>query len=215
MINILIHHFSEFASGFGVTLMSSVIALIGAMTLGVVFALLQIVPNKFINLIGRVYVEIFRNIPLLLVTMFFYVFVAQIFKLDGFTAGTIGLALYTSSFIAEVVRSSINALDGGQLEGARANGLTWWQSMRYVILPQAFRLSIPNLGNQFINLVKNSSVLAFVAGMDLMYTANNVAAETFDTINSYILVALFYLIITLPLSYYMRYLERKMGGSAS
>ncbi|MGV7331472.1 ABC transporter permease subunit, partial [Mycobacterium kansasii] len=89
-----------------------------------------------------------------------------VIKMNGFTAGTIGLTLYTSAFIAETVRAGIQSVDPGQMEGARANGLSFWQAMRYIVLPQAFRYVIPPLGNQFVNLVKNSSTLAFVGGFD-------------------------------------------------
>jgi len=89
--------------------------------------------------------------------------------------------------------------------------MTYWQAMRNIILPQAFKIVIPPLGNQFINLVKNSSVLAFVAGFDLMYQANSIASITFDTINSYFVVGIMYLIVTMPLSYYMRYLEKRVA----
>ena len=95
------------------------------------------------------------------------------------------------------------------MEGARSNGMTYWQAMRYVILPQAFRIVIPPLGNQFVNLIKNSSVLAFVAGFDLMYQGDVIASSTFQTIPTYIIVGIFYLILTLPLSYYMQSLEQK------
>lgn len=202
-------HASEFFTGFGWTILSSVIALIGSTILGLGFALLQIVPNRFANIVGKIYIEGVRNIPLLVITMFFYVVVAKVLNLNGFVSGTIGLTLYTSAFIAETIRAGINSVDSGQYEGARSNGLSWWQAMRYVVLPQAIRLVIPPLGNQFVNLIKNSSVLAFVAGLDLMYQANMISQLTFDTFGPYIIVAIFYLILTLPLSYYMRYLENK------
>ena len=211
MINILMDHLSAFISGFGVTLFSSMIALILSLILGTIFAIMEVVPNKMAHIIARIYIEIFRNIPLLVITMFFYVVVTKVFAMSGLTAGTIGLALYTSAFIAETVRAGILAVDKGQMEGARANGLTFWQAMQYIVLPQAFKIVIPPLGNQFINLVKNSSTLAFVAGFDLMYQGNEIASTTFDTINTYIVVGIFYLIITLPLSYYMRYLEKKLA----
>lgn len=173
---------------------------------------MQTVPSKLVRTIANIYIEIFRNIPLLVITMVFYVVVPQFFiKLSGFTAGTIGLTLYTSAFIAETVRAGIKAVGVGQMEGARANGLTYWQTMRYIILPQAFKLVIPPLGNQFINLIKNSSVLAFVAGFDLMYQGDVIASASFETINTYLVVGVFYLILTLPLSYYMRYLEKKLA----
>jgi putative glutamine transport system permease protein len=170
------------------------------------------VPNKVLRVIGNVYVEIFRNIPLLVITMFFYLVIPLYFvKINGFTAGTIGLTIYTSAFIAETVRSGINSVDVGQMEASRAMGMTFWQAMRYIVLPQAFKLVIPPLGNQFINLVKNSSVLAFVAGFDLMYQGNAIASQTFDTVNTYIIVGLFYLVITLPISYYMQHLEKNLA----
>ncbi len=124
------------------------------------------------------------------------------------------MTLYTSAFIAETVRAGILSIDGGQMEGARANGLSFWQAMRHIILPQAFRVALPSLGNQFINLVKNSSVLAFVGGLDLMYQGNMIAANTFDTFLTYIIVAVFYLVITLPLSYYVKHLEIKLKHAA-
>ncbi|WEV71281.1 amino acid ABC transporter permease [Lactobacillus sp. ESL0785] len=212
MINIFSHFSSQLLVGLGWTVLSSVIALFFSLIIGTLFAIMEIVPNKVLRTIGRAYVEIFRNIPLLVITMFFYLVIPMyVVKINGFTAGTIGLTLYTSAFIAETVRSGIQSVSGGQMEGARSTGMTYWQAMRYIILPQAFKIVIPPLGNQFVNLVKNSSVLAFVAGFDLMYQANSIASTTFDTINSYLVVGVLYLIITLPLSYYMQHLEKKLA----
>ncbi|WP_057895401.1 amino acid ABC transporter permease [Liquorilactobacillus oeni] len=211
MISVFQQHGQELLVGFGNTLLCSVIALFFSLIIGSTFAIFEAVPSRFLHIIGRVYIEVFRNIPLLVIGMFFYAVVPQyIVSIDGFTAGTIGLTLYTSAFIAETVRAGIQAVDEGQMEGARANGLTFMQAMRHIILPQAFRYVIPPLGNQFINMVKNSSVLAFVAGFDLMYQGDMIASTTFDTFNTYIAVGILYLVITLPLSYYMRYLEKKM-----
>lgn len=212
MIHILSENWQTFLTGFENTILCSVIALFFSLIIGSIFAILQTVPSKLVRTIVNIYIEIFRNIPLLVITMVFYVVVPQFFiKLSGFTAGTIGLTLYTSAFIAETVRAGIKAVGVGQMEGARANGLTYWQTMRYIILPQAFKLVIPPLGNQFINLIKNSSVLAFVAGFDLMYQGDVIASASFETINTYLVVGVFYLILTLPLSYYMRYLEKKLA----
>ncbi|AMV60944.1 Glutamate transport membrane-spanning protein [Pediococcus damnosus] len=211
MISIVANHWQDLLYGLGQTLLCSILALFFSLIIGSLFAIFEVVPNKFLRIIARVYIEIFRNIPLLVITMFFYVVVPMFFvKVNGFTAGTIGLTIYTSAFIAETVRSGIQSVDPGQMEGARANGMTFSQAMRYVVLPQAFKIVIPPLGNQFINLVKNSSVLAFVAGFDLMYQGNTIASTTFDTLNSYFVVGILYLVITMPLSYYMRYLEKRL-----
>ena len=213
-MNLLQDNFPTFMQGFGYTLLSSIIALVGSMILGTVFAIMQILPQNWVRTIGNVYVQVFRNIPLLIITFFFFLVVANYVKISGFTSGTIALTLYTSAFIAETVRAGILSIDGGQMEGARANGVSFWQAMRHIILPQAFRVALPSLGNQFINLVKNSSVLAFVGGLDLMYQGNMIAANTFDTFLTYIIVAVFYLVITLPLSYYVKHLEIKLKHAA-
>lgn len=212
MINLITSQWQPLLMGLWNTVLCSVIALIGSLIIGTFFALLEISSHRVVRIIGNVYVEVFRNIPLLVIAMGFFLIVPMyIAKINGFTAGTIGLTLYTSAFIAETVRAGINSVEGGQLEGALANGMTYSQAMRYIILPQAFKVVIPPLGNQFINLVKNSSVLAFVAGFDLMYQGNLIANDTLETMPTYFIVGVLYLIITLPLSYYMRYLEKKLA----
>ena len=212
MINLISSQWQPLLLGLWNTILCSVIALIGSLIIGTFFALLEISQKRVIRVIGSVYVEVFRNIPLLVIAMGFFLIVPMyIAKINGFTAGTIGLTLYTSAFIAETVRAGINSVETGQLEGALANGMTYTQAMRYIILPQAFKVVIPPLGNQFINLVKNSSVLAFVAGFDLMYQGNLIANDTLQTMPTYFIVWVLYLIITLPLSYYMRHLEKKLA----
>ncbi|WP_390406164.1 amino acid ABC transporter permease [Lacticaseibacillus jixiensis] len=210
MFTILVNNFPTLLSGLGYTLLSSIIALIGSLIIGTIFALLEISPYRPLQVIGRIYVEIVRNIPLLVITMAFYVIVpTYVTEIDGFTAGTIGLTIYTSAFIAETIRAGIESVPVGQMEGARSNGLTYAQAMTHIIFPQAIKIVIPPLGNQFINLVKNSSILAFVAGFDLMYQGKIIANATFNTFDTYLAVGLLYLILTLPLSYFMRYLEKK------
>ncbi|KRK37085.1 amino acid ABC transporter permease [Levilactobacillus parabrevis] len=212
----MIHIFQAYGGtllyGLGQTLLCSLIALIFSLIIGTFFALLEESPSKIGRRIARAYIELFRNIPLLVITMFFYVvFPLYVVKMNGFTAGTIGLTLYTSSFIAETVRAGIQSVDPGQMEGSRSNGFTYWQAMRYVVLPQAFRYVIPPLGNQFVNLVKNSSTLAFVGGFDLMYQGNVIASSSLETMAAYSAVGVLYLIITMPISYYMRYLEKRLA----
>lgn len=212
MITLFLDNWQTYLTGFGNTILASIIALVFSLIIGSAFAIMELLPSRLLRVIAHIYIEVFRNIPLLVVAMFFYIVVPQyVVKLDGFTAGTIGLTLYTSSFIAETVRAGILAVDPGQMEGARANGLTYWQAMRYIVLPQAYKIVIPPLGNQFINLIKNSSVLAFLAGFDLMYQAQTVASATFKTFSAYFIVGFFYLVLTLPLSYYVRYLEKKLA----
>lgn len=199
-----------FLDGFKVTILSSVLALLFSLIIGTLMAIFQLSHNKWIRRLAKAYVEFFRNIPLLIIVMFFYVVLPLYWiSFDGFQAGTIGLTIYTSAFIAETVRSGIQTVPKGQIEAGLSSGFTYSETMRYIVLPQAFKIVIPPLGNQFINLVKNSSILAIVAGLDIMYQGDLIASETFNTFDTYIIVGLFYLIITLPLSYLMVYLEKK------
>lgn len=201
---------STFVDGFKITIYSSILALLFSLIIGTLMAIFQLSKNKLISSLAKAYVEFFRNIPLLIIVMFFYVVVPLYWiSFDGFQAGTIGLTIYTSAFIAETVRSGIQTVPKGQTEAGLSAGLTYSQTMRYIVLPQAFKIVVPPLGNQFINLVKNSSILAIVAGLDLMYQGDLIASETFNTFDTYIIVGLFYLVITLPLSYLMVYLEKK------
>ncbi|MFB9761327.1 amino acid ABC transporter permease [Ectobacillus funiculus] len=210
--SILTENLDMYLQGFKNTLIASLIALGGSFVAGTLIAVLRIAPSRPLNWIGAAYVEFIRNIPIILITFIFYFGLPTLnIRMDGFTAGTIGLAVYTAAFIAEAIRAGIQSVPNGQMEAARSSGLTYVQAMYYVILPQAIKIVIPPLGNQFINLVKNSSILGVVAGLDLMYFGDLVASKTFVTFDVYIFVSLFYLIITVPLSLSVGYLEKRLA----
>lgn len=212
--SILINYFDMYWNGFKVTLLISFIALIGSFFIGAIVAVMRIVPIAPLRWIAIAYVEFFRNIPLLVIVFFFYIATPSLgLQLSGFTVGTIGLTIYTSAFIAEAIRSGILSVPTGQMEAARSSGLKYGQTMRMVILPQAIKIVVPPIGNQFINLVKNSSILALIAGTELMYQADLISAKTYVVFDVYIFVALFYLIITIPLSFGVSYLEKRLANS--
>lgn len=212
MISLLQQYWPLLLEGFINTLIASMIALVFSLIIGSLMGMLQVTSNKIVSGLANAYVEFFRNIPLLIIVMFFYIVIPMYWVgISGFWAGTIGLTIYTSSFIADNVRAGILTVPKGQMEAGLSQGMKQMQIMRYVILPQAIRIVLPPLGNQFINLVKNSSILAMVAGLDLMYYGDFVAMETFNTLSTYVLVGLIYLVITLPLTYFTRKLEDKLG----
>lgn len=210
MIDLFLDNRDIIFSGLMTTLLASIIALVGSLIIGTVMAILQVSPLLIPKRIATAYVEFFRNIPLLIIVMFFFV-VAPIygFKFDGFSSGTIGLTLYTSAFVADTVRAGIEGISKGQMEAGRATGLSYVETMWYIILPQAFKIVVAPLGNQFINLVKNSSILAMVTGVDLMYQGDIIASTTFSTIETYTMIGFIYLCITLPISYLMKYIEER------
>ncbi|WP_212975748.1 amino acid ABC transporter permease [Bacillus sp. J14TS2] len=212
--SILVEYSDMFWDGFKVTIVASLTALVASFIIGTIVAVMRITPIAPLRWIGTAYVEFFRNIPLVVIAFFFFIGTPVIgIRFSGITAGTIALSIYTSSFIAEAIRSGILSIPKGQTEAARSSGLTYMQTMRMIILPQAIKIVIPPIGNQFINLVKNSSILALISGADLMYQADLISAKTFVVFDVYLLVALLYLIITIPLSLGVRYLEGRLANT--
>ncbi|WP_026572859.1 amino acid ABC transporter permease [Bacillus sp. UNC438CL73TsuS30] len=207
--SILTTNIDSFLQGLKITLIASLIALLCSFLLGTLIAVMRISPFKLLNWLGTAYVEFIRNIPVLVIIFFTYL----VGNFGGLMAGTIGLTIYTASFIAEAIRAGILSVPKGQMEAARSTGLSYGQAMRMVILPQAIKIVIPPLGNQFINLVKNSSLLAVVAGGDLMYQGDLISAKTYVTFDTYVFVALFYLLLTIPLSLGVGYVEKRMARS--
>jgi aspartate/glutamate/glutamine transport system permease protein len=207
--SLLTNNLDMFLEGFKNTVYASLIALAASLLLGTVLAVMRIAPFKPLNWLGTIYVEFIRNIPLLVITIFIFL----VFKLSGLYAGILGLTIYTASFVAEAIRAGIMSVPQGQMEAARSSGLSYGQAMRIIILPQAFKIVIPPLGNQFINLVKNTSIISLVAGADLMYQGDLISSRTFVVFDVYIFVAMFYLILTIPLSLGVGYLEKRLARS--
>ncbi|WP_026136001.1 amino acid ABC transporter permease [Paenibacillus shenyangensis] len=213
--SILIEYFPDYMEGFLNTIQASLIALVGSFILGTIIAVFRITGIKPLQWLGTAYVEFIRNIPILIVVLFFYLGLPSLgARLDGFQAGTLGLTVYTSAFIAEAIRAGILSVPKGQMEAARSSGMSYIQSMLHVILPQAIKLVIPPLSNQFINLIKNSSVLTIVAGLDLMYFADSINGDSYATVSTYMFTGMFYLILTLPMSYGSHVLERRLAKSS-
>ncbi|MBB6671900.1 amino acid ABC transporter permease [Cohnella nanjingensis] len=209
---ILTDNFGTYLRGFGNTAYASVLALAGSFLLGTLLAVFRITPVKPLQWIGTAYVEFVRNIPLLLVVYLFFLGLPSIgVVLSPFACGTLGLAVYTAAFIAEAVRAGILSVPKGQMEAARSSGLSYGMTMRLVILPQAVKIVIPPLNNQFINLIKNSSILSVISGFDLMFYADRIASDTYVVFSTYIFAGLFYLLLTLPLSYATGWLERRLA----
>ncbi|KKO55181.1 amino acid ABC transporter permease [Paenibacillus sp. DMB20] len=213
--SILFNHWDRFIEGFGNTIWISIMSLVGSLVLGTVIAIMRIAPVRLLNAAGTAYVEFIRNIPLLVVVFFFFLGLPSLgVPMDGFTSGTLGLIVYTSSFIAEAIRAGIQAVPSGHSEAARSSGLSYLQTMRHIVLPQAVKIVLPAIGNQLINLIKNTSILTVVAGLDLMYHADLISADTFLPFTVYTIVALFYLLLTVPLSFAVHYMERRLAKSS-
>jgi putative glutamine transport system permease protein len=201
------------AQGLLITLEVSALALVLALVLGVAVAVARVAPSAPLRGAAATYVEVLRNIPLL-VQLFFLFFALPTLplvpiRLDAFTCGVVALGVYSSAFVAEAIRSGIAAVARGQLEAALASGMSYTTAMRLIVLPQALAKTIPPLGNTVLNLIKNSSLVSTVSVLDLLGTANQIGARTFDYVPMFAGAAIGYLILTLPTAYGVNVLERR------
>lgn len=199
------------AIGLWMTLKISAVSLVFALILGLLAGLGRVSRNVAVHDLAMAYVELIRGTPLLVQIFIFYFFIGTVLSLSAFAAGVAALAVFTGAYIAEIVRGGIEAVPRGQAEAARSLGLTQAQSMRYVILPQAIRKSLPALAGQFINLIKDSSLVSVMALTDLTKSGREVVSSSFSPFEVWFTVALLYLVITGTLSLLVRRLERRMA----
>ncbi len=216
------NNISFLLDGFGATILLSVIAAALSMVIGMLVALPGMSANTWISLPSRVYIEFIRAIPLL--PMLFWVFyglpvVLQSMgisvRIDAFWGAVITLAISDSAFTAEIYRSGIQSIARGQTEAAKTIGLTYTQTMRYVILPQAIRRILPPLANQFIYIVKMSAFASVIGMQELTRRANELVVTEYRPLEIYTLLILEYLVLVLIISFFVRWLERKMGADES
>ncbi len=164
---------------------------------------------------------IYQNTPVVVQVFFMYTAGPQVIKaitgaqtitrIAPFVLGVVGVGLYHAAYVAEVIRTGIEAIPRGQMEAAQSQGFSRVQAYRYIILPQTLRIILPPLANQALNLVKNTSVLALIAGGDLMYQADVIVSQT-GYLQGYILCCVMYFIICFPLAMLVSWLEREKGG---
>lgn len=209
-------------NGFGATILLSLIAAGLSMAIGLIVALPGMSSNRWIRLPSRVYIEFVRAIPLL--PMLFWVFygLPVVLKsmginvsIDAFWGAVITLAISDSAFTAEIYRSGIQSINKGQTEAAKTIGLTYSQTMRYVVLPQALRRILPPLANQFIYIVKMSAFASVIGMQELTRRANELVVTEYRPLEIYTLLILEYLVLVLIISFFVRWLERKMGSDES
>ena len=203
--------------GLWVTLKISFFAAILTFIIGIVVALMKLSSYQFLKDIATVYITIVRGTPLLVQIFLFYFIVANIFELDRFIAGVLALGIFFGAYMAEVLRGAIQSIDKGQLEAANSLGISKYQAMRYIILPQAFKRALPTLVGEMIALVKDSSLVSVISITDLTKVGREIVSNTFSPFETWIVIALVYLTITSTMSYIGHKLEKKMalkGGMA-
>jgi len=199
-------------SGMGVTIYISVISIIISMIVGFIVAIPSLAKNRFLTYINIGYVEIVRAIPLLVLILWIYYGLPIMTGLSfsPFVSGIIALAISESAFQAEIFRAGINSIKKAQWEAGSSLGLTFYKRLRLVILPQAIKNILPALGNQFVYVLKMSSLVSIIGIADLTRKANELVVSTYRPLEIYTFLILEYLILILIVSFFVRKLEKKL-----
>ncbi|WP_203076483.1 amino acid ABC transporter permease [Falsiroseomonas ponticola] len=201
-------------SGFWATVSLSLSTMLLSVLLGLAVAMMGMARFRVLRWTNRAYVELFRAIPILVMILwvFYGLPVVLDIRLDVFVAAMLAIAICDSAFEAEIFRAGIQSVEQGQREAAMALGLSPWQRMRFVILPQAIRRVLPPIANQFIYVVKMSSLASVIGYQELTRKANELVVTVFRPLEIYTILILEYLVLILCISFAVRWLEKKMGA---
>ncbi|MCJ2378481.1 amino acid ABC transporter permease [Vibrio sp. ZSDZ34] len=200
-------------SGFSDTIKISLLSMVLAMLLGLLVAFPALSHRRWLQWLNRVYVEVIRSIPVLVLLLWVYYGMPTLLdiSLNHFWAGVIALTVAESAFMAEVFRGGIQAISQGQHEAAESLGLNYWQKMRLIILPQAFRQILPPLGNQFVYILKMSSLVSVIGLSDLTRRANELVVNEYLPLEIYTFLVIEYLLLILLVSQAIRWLEKRIA----
>lgn len=199
--------------GLGITILVSVISIIGSFIIGSILGVIRYVKIKYVSAIVGFIIDVIRNLPLILILFFTYFGLPNLgVKPDVILAAILAMTIFESTMLAEIVRSGIQAVDPGQMEGARANGLTYWQALWYIVLPQALVKMIPALVSQFISLVKDTSLATIILLPEMLFRSQIIYGQNTNyIIPMFVAIAVMYFIVCYLLSVLARYLEKRQA----
>lgn len=209
---VIFDNFDTLLQAFLVTIVLALCAELLGIVLGLVLALMKIGRSRLLSAPAQVYIDVFRGTPLLVQIIFIYFATPNIgIRIESlFFAGLVALTLNSAAYVAEIFRSGIQSIDKGQMEAGRASGLTYTQTMRHIIVPQAFRRVIPPLTNEFVMLIKDTSIVSVIGLEELLRSARVLQSATANA-TPLVAAAVFYLAICLPLIYLANGLERRLN----
>lgn len=194
------------------TIQLTFITIILGTILGIITALFKLTNNVVLRTIATLYTWIFRGTPMILQLFFFYYALPMLnVKMSPFTAAVLGLSLNCGAYMAEIIRGGIISVDKGQFEASKALGFTYFQTMFKIILPQTIRMIIPSVGNEFITMLKDTSLVSTIAMVELMRTATQISSTTFKYTEMLLTAALLYLIMTTIFTSIFSYMEKKLS----
>ncbi|HDD5442349.1 TPA: ABC transporter permease subunit [Staphylococcus aureus] len=206
---------SFFLKGIKITILISLIGVALGSILGAFVALMKLSKIKIISWVASIYIEILRGTPMLVQVfiVFFGITAALGLDISALVCGTIALVINSSAYIAEIIRAGINAVDKGQMEAARSLGLNYRQTMKSVIMPQAIKNILPALGNEFVTLIKESSIVSTIGVGEIMFNAQVVQGISFDPFTPLIVAAALYFVLTFVLTRIMNMIEGRLNAS--
>jgi polar amino acid transport system permease protein len=199
--------------GLWTTLWLSAISSVFALVIGLLTGIARVSKNITLRGLAMIYVECIRGTPLLVQIFIAYFFLGTVFNLSRNVCGIGALALFAGAYVAEIVRAGVQSIPKGQMEASRSLGMTAFQTMKDIILPQAFKKILPPLSGQFISLIKDSSLVSVIAITDLTKSGREIITSTFATFEVWIVVAAMYLLVTSVLSQLVFYMERRLAVS--
>lgn len=193
-----------------VTLQLTAIGVILGTVIGLFFAMMKISGSKILQAIANIYITVIRGTPLIVQIMFLYFGIVEFYTMSNFWAGAIALGVHNGAYIAEIFRGAIQGVDPGQREASMSLGMNRKQTMQRIVFPQALRRSIPPLGNQFIITLKDSSLVYIIGVAEIFSLANREAASSFQAFESFLVVAMYYLVLVMIFTYLLRLYENKL-----
>ena len=210
-VELVVNSFPLLLIGAGVTIQITLLSVIVGVIIGLFVGIARISSFKFIRLAAAVYVDFFRGTPLLIQIFLIYFAIPVVTgqRMDPFVAAITACGINSGAYVAEIFRAGIQSIDAGQMEAGRSLGMTWTQTMRYIIVPQAFKRVIPPLGNEFIALLKDSSLVSVIGFEELTRRGQLIIARTYGSLEIWLSVAIIYLVMTLTISRFVAYLEKK------
>ena len=212
----------DYLEGVSVTLIATALALLMGVILGVVIAMVRTAHDQqrpgrknpalgAVNAIFKVYVTVIRGTPMMLQLM---IWAFVVFKSRQYTlVGIFGLGINSGAYVSEIIRGGLMAVDGGQMEAGRSLGLNYLDTMRFIVVPQAFKAVLPSLGNEFIILLKDTSLLSIISGQELMYFAQAIGTRNYEQMFPLFGAALIYLVLVMIFTWLLGKLERRLRQS--
>lgn len=227
MLQIFLNNRESYMRGIWYTLLISLTGTIIGLSIGILVGVIRTIPAsknkgqnvflKVVNWLLNAYISIFRGTPMIVQAMVFYYGTAILWgwNITSLQAAFLIVSINTGAYMSEVVRGGIISVDKGQFEAARAIGMTHWQTMKEIVMPQVFRNVLPSVGNEFVINIKDTSVLNVISVNELYFTSNTIASNNFNFFGTFLVTAVIYFILTYTVTWILGRLERRMDGNAN